>query len=266
MPKHPTSPRVPRPQTEPDDKFILAVERTTIWVREHSRQLIIGGAVLAIAIAAGVYYLDSQRRVEAEAATRLTEIHQTVLTGNVPLAIRDLQAYLGTFGGTRAAREARLVLADLLIAQGRPEDAIEALGRLPRDIDEPVGLAAAQLLGAAQEALERHDDAIDTYRRIARNARFEFQRREALSAAARVAMDAGQPQLALEFYDRLLQTFEEGDPDRGYFDMWRAEAVSRAADTAAAPAATPAASRVEPEADPETDPEAEPTADPDPEN
>jgi tetratricopeptide (TPR) repeat protein len=243
MPKHPTSPRVPRPQAEPDDKFILAVERTSIWVRQYSRQLIIGGIVLAIAIAAGLYYLESQRRVEAEAATRLTDIHQTVLTGNAPLAIRDLQTYLGTFGGTRAAREARLLLADLLIAQDRPADAIQALGRLPRDLDEPVGLAAAQILGAAYEALGQHDDAIDTYRRISRNARFEFQRRDALGDAARVAMDVGQPEVAIEFYDRLIESFDEADPTREYFEMWRAEAQARLAAGAgpAVPAATPAA-------------------------
>jgi predicted negative regulator of RcsB-dependent stress response len=241
MPKHPTSPRVPRPQTEPDDKFILAVERTTLWARQNSRQLLIGAIVLAIAVAAGVYYWQSQRRVEAEAAARLTEIHQTVMTGNVPLAIRDIQTYLGTFGGTRAANEARLILADLLIAQERPAEAIAALGRLPRDLDEPIGLAAAQLLGAAQEALGQHQDAVETYRRVSRNARFEFQRREALADAARVAMDSGQPDLALEFYDRLVDSVEEADPMRGYFEMWRAEARARlAAGTGGAPpAATP---------------------------
>jgi tetratricopeptide (TPR) repeat protein len=244
MPKHPTSPRVPRPpQTDPDDKFLLAVERITLWIRQHTTQVVVAGIVLAIAIAGGIYYLESQRRVEAEAAIRLNDIHQTVMTGNVALAIRDIQTYLGTFGGTRAAREARLILADLLIAQERPGDAIEALGRLPRDLDEPVGLAAAQLLAAAYEALGQHQDAIDTYRRISRNARFEFQRRDALGDAARVAMDTGQPDLAVEFYDRLIDSFDEGDPTRGYYEMWRAEARARiaAGPGAATPAATPAA-------------------------
>lgn len=249
MPKKPTSPRVPKLEHEPDDKFILAVERITFWARENSRALIIGGVVIAILVLAGVYYLDSQRRVEAEAAARLGEVHQTVMTGNVPLAIRDLQTYLGTFGGTRAAREARLILADLLLSQDRPEDAIQALGRLHRDLDEPVGLAAAQILGAAYEDLGDHDAAIDTYRRIARDARFAFQRREALADAARVALHAQQPGVAAELYDRLVRTFEEGDPGRAYYEMWRAEARARAEGGAAA--ATPA-----PPAAPEVDDDA----------
>jgi predicted negative regulator of RcsB-dependent stress response len=256
MPKHPTSPRAPKPEPEPDDKFLYAVGRASIWAREHTRALIIGGIVLVILVAAGVYYVDSQRRLEAEAATRLGEVQQTVMTGNMPLAIRDLQTYLGTFGGTKAAREARLMLADLLLSQDRPADAIETLGRLPRDVDEPAGMAAAQLLAAAQEALGEYDDAIQTYRRIARDARFEFQRREALDDAARVAMDTGQNDLAVELYDRILQTFEEADLQRGYYEMWRAEALARAATGApatTAPAATPA---VTPDtADPDSDPE-----------
>lgn len=240
MPKHPTSPRVPKPEPEPDDKFIFAVERTALWARAHSRALIIGAVVLVVVIAAGLYYWESQRRVEAEAATRLAEVQQSVLTGNVPLAIRDLQTYLNTFGGTRPAREARIILADLLLTQDRPQDAVTALGRLPRDLDEPVGIAAAQILGAAQESMGDYDAALDTYQRIARNARFQFQRREALSDAARLALDTGRPDLAADLYDRLIQTFEEDDPSRGYYEMWRAEARARAARGAGTTPAVPA--------------------------
>jgi predicted negative regulator of RcsB-dependent stress response len=243
MPKHPTSSRVPKPEPQPDDRFILAIERISFWARQNSRVLLIGGVVLVILVLAGIYYVDSQRRVEAEAAARLGEVHQTIMTGNVPLAIRDLQTYLATFGGTRAAREARLILADLLMDQERPADAIQALGRLHRDLDEPVGIAAAQLLAAAYEALDQQDQALETYRRIARDARFEFQRREALAAAARVAMETGQESLAVELYDRLVQTLEEGNPERMYYEMWRAEALARAG---RAPAATPAPPAQEP--------------------
>lgn len=240
MPKQPTSPRVPTPAPEPDDKFIFAVERTAAWARTHTRHLIIGGIVLAIVVFAGLYYWESQRRVEAEAATRLTEVQQTVMTGNIPLAIRDLQAYLATFSGTRPAREARIMLADLLLTQDRHQDAITALGRLPRDLDEPVGIAAAQLLAAAQEGLGDHDAALDTYQRIGRNARFQFQRREALSDAARVALDTGRADLAADLYGQLVQTFEPGDQARAYYEMWQAEAQARAARGAGTTPAVPA--------------------------
>lgn len=265
MPKHPTSSRVPKPEPEPDDKFIYAVERASLWARQHTRALIIGAIVLAIVVVAGVYYVDSQRRLESEAATRLGEVQQTVMTGNIPLAIRDLQTYLGTFSGTRAAREARLMLASLLMAQDRPQDAVEALGRLPRNVDEPTGIAAAKLLAAAQEALGQHDDAIETYRRIARDARFQFQRREALDDAARVALDTGQNDLAIELYDRLVQTLEEGDIQHGYYEMWRAEARARAARTTAAASAAPAetAAPGQPAADPNDEPATDtPTVEP----
>ncbi len=224
MPKQPTSPRAPRHQPEPDDKFLFTVEQIALWGRTHARLLVIVGVVLLIAVAGGVWYVDSQRRLEAEATTRLSEIQQTVLTGNIPLAIRDLQTYIGTFGGTRPANEARLLLADLLLGQQRPAEAIQALGRAPRDLDEPVGIAAAQVLAAAYEALEQYDDALDTYRTIARNARFQFQQREALMDAGRLAMAIGRPEIAADLYDRLVQTFEPTEAGRGYSEMLREEA------------------------------------------
>jgi tetratricopeptide (TPR) repeat protein len=251
MPKQPTSPRASRPAPEPDDKFIAAVASGALWMRAHSRALIAAGIVLVLAVGIGIYYIQSQRRVEAEAAMRLTQVQQSVVTGNVPLAIRDLQEYLASFGGTRAAREARILLADLLLTQERPQDALQTLGRLPRDLEDPTGLAAAQLQAAAYEALGNYDQALSTYRTIARNARFEFQRREALAAAARVALQSARPQEAADFYDQLVQTFPEADPTRTYFEMWRAEArarATRAPTTAATPdPAAPAEAQLQPQ-------------------
>jgi hypothetical protein len=71
-----------------------------------------------------------------------------------------------------------------------------------------------------------------------------------LADAGRVALDTGRPDLAADFYDRLVDTFEEGDPGRGYYEMWRAEARARAARSGEVPELPPAAA---PEAPPATD-------------
>lgn len=248
MAKHPTSSRVHRDPDSPDDAFIGAIKRTVEWTRAHDRQLIIGGVVLAALVLIGVYYVSSQRRVEAEATARLAQVQQSVASGNPQLAIRDLQTYIQTFGGARAAQPARILLADLLLDQDRHAEAVEALGDLPGDLDEPFGVAAARVLAAAREEMGDAEEAVSLYRGIARNARFPFEEREALAEAARVRLQSGDAEGAADLYEDVVESFddERDAAARGYYAMWLAEARARAAtggpaaptipDTAQAPA------------------------------
>lgn len=248
MAKHPTSSRVHRGDDSPDDAFVAAVKRTVAWVRTHDRQLTIAGVLVAVLIAAGVYWVSSQRRVESQAAARFSQVQQSLASGNTQVAIRDIEAYLETFGDADAARPARILLADLYLQEDRPAEAIQALARLPRDLDDPFGTAAARLLAAAHEEMGELDEAVSLYRRLAANARFPYQRREALADAARVRLQSGDPAAAAELYEDVVETFEEQEPGRGYYVMWLAEAHAMAAEgEGAAPtiADTTAAARLD---------------------
>ncbi len=240
MAKHPTSSRVHREEKRPDDAFVNAIQTTGTWAAENARALIVFGVVAAVMVAVGIYWVTSQRRVETEAAARLGEVQQSAASGNAQLAIRDLRTYLETFGGTRAAREARLVLADLLISEDSAQQAASVLGKLGQDLDDPLGLAAARLQAAAYETMGQADQAVSEYVRIAAHARFTFQRREALANAARVRMQTGDPGDAVPYYEQVLTTFEPGENGRDYYVMWLAEArAQERADSTSA--ATPAA-------------------------
>ncbi|MFW6205767.1 MAG: tetratricopeptide repeat protein [Gemmatimonadota bacterium] len=240
MAKDPASSRVHRGDEPPDDAFVSAVKKTIRWTRENRRQVTIGGAALVIVALAATWYMTQQRSLEASATTRYNEVQQSIVSGNTQLAIRDLQAFLDTFGGTRVADQARLTLADILIREGRADEAIEALGRLPDNLGRPFGLAAARLEATALETMERYDEAIDVYRRIADRARFPFQQRYALEDAARIHLQTGQPGQAVPLLEQILGTLEEDTPDRGYYSMLLAEARAQAqASTAEQDAAAP---------------------------
>ncbi|MDX1673402.1 MAG: tetratricopeptide repeat protein [Longimicrobiales bacterium] len=226
--KHPTSSRVHRQSDVPDDAFVGTIRRVIDWVQDNQREAIIGAAAIAIVAGGAVWFVVQQRSLESTAQTRLSQVQQTVASGNIPLAVRDLQSYLDTFGGTEAADQARIILADLLIAQEQPEAAIDALGNLPSRLDAAFGIAAARIEAAALELLERYDDAIQAYLDIADNARFPFQRREALADAGRVQLQHGDPEAAVDLFDRVLESFEEGQTGRGYYEMLLAEARARA--------------------------------------
>lgn len=236
MAKHPTSSRVQRDDGLPDDIFVTTVKRFTQWARDNRRQATTGAAALIVILGAGAWYIAQQRSLEANAATRLSQVQQSVASGNTQLAIRDLQSFLDTFGSTDVANQARLTLADILIGEERHEEAIEALGRLPQRLGEPFGLPAARLEATALEQLERFDDAVDAYLAIAQDARFPFQRREALADAARVSLQNGNVAAAVDILQQLVDTFEDDEQGRAYYEMWLAEAQARAGQGATAAA------------------------------
>jgi predicted negative regulator of RcsB-dependent stress response len=228
MAKQPTSSPVRRDNDVPDDAFVGTIRRVVSWGKENTRQLTIGGGAILIIAAVAVWMVVQQRQLETTAQTRLTQVQQTVASGNPELAIRDLRSYLDTFGGTDASDQARLLLADLLISQEQPQQAIEALGTLPDRLDDPFGLAAARLEAAALERTDQHDAAIQAYRQIADNARFPYQRREALADAARLELQRGQPAAAVGFFEEIVGTFDADEAGRGYYELWLAEARAQA--------------------------------------
>lgn len=228
MTKKPSSSRVHRDDDVPDDAFVGTIKRIIAWGQENTRQVTIGSAVILVIAAVAAWMIIQQRSMEESAQTRLAQVQQTVASGNTQLAIRDLQSYLDTFGSTDVADQARLTLADLLTRNGQPQQAIDALADLPRRLDAPFGLPAARLEAAALEQMGRHDDATSAYDRIAANARFPFQRRDALANAARLELQYGSPEQAVDHLQRAADTFDEGEAGRGYFEMWLAEARAQA--------------------------------------
>ena len=249
MAKHPTSSRVHREDHGPDDAFVSTIKRTYTWGRQNSRTVTIAAAILLALGALALWFTSQQRQMESQAVARFGQVRQTVASGTPELAIRDLQSYLDRFGSTEASAQARLLLAGIYLSQEQPEDALEALGDLPEDLEAPFGLAAARLEATAHEDLGQTDQAVAVYQRIARQARFPYQRREALADAARVRLQSGQPDRAASLYEEVVETLDEGEPQRSYFQMWLAEAEAQAREgagtTPTVPDTTPAAGAVE---------------------
>lgn len=224
MVRHPTSRRVHRDQTDPEDAFISSTLELTVWAKRNSRSLVIAAIVLALLAAGVVYYISYQRTLRVQAANRLTEIRQTVGSGNLPLATRDLEEYLNRFAGAPASEEARLLLAEIYIQEGQVDQVPPLLRELADDLREPMGPPAAFLVAAAYEQADQLDQAEDVYLRIAADAPYDFQRNEALDDAARLRMQQGDYAGASQLYDRLLASLEDDDPQRSIYQMWLAEA------------------------------------------
>lgn len=231
MPKHPTAHRVHRShrkEEEPEDAFVARMVEVGLWAKKRQNTLLVVGAILVVAVALSVYYVNYQATVRSRATTRLTELRQTVQSGNNPLAIRDLESFISRFTSTPSADEARLLLASLQLQEGQPEAAAETVRRLAGDLDGPVGANAAFLLAAAQEQQGNLDQAVATYLRIADNARFTFERRRALENAARARMQNGENADAVDLLQRIVNGMPDNDPERNYYQMLLAEARAAA--------------------------------------
>lgn len=228
MAKHPGSRRVHQ-DAETEDAFIARMVEYGEWARRHSRAVTIGGILLLVVLAAGLYYVNHRASLESTATARLTELRQTVQSGNTALAIQDLESFLATFPGTDAADEARVLLGEVYLREGRYQEAIRAVEPMADDPGEPLGAAAAFLLAAAHEQADEPQRAESVYLEIADEAAMPHQRRRAMADAARIRMQADDPAGAAQLYGRLVQDLEEGDPQRALYEMRRAEAEAMTA-------------------------------------
>jgi predicted negative regulator of RcsB-dependent stress response len=227
MPRHPTARRIHRPAPASDDVFVERVLETTVWAKTHQLPLIITAVAVVAIVGLGLFYRNYRTQLRTEAATQLTQIRQTVLSGNQALASRDLEQYLETFGGTPSAPEARLMLAQSYLLDGQAPKAIEVLENQAGDLRHPMGTAAAFLLADAYENASQLDRAETVLLRIASGAPFDFEKERAWDGVARLRLERGDAAGAVQAYDRLLEVLASNNPDRSVYEMRRAEAQAR---------------------------------------
>jgi predicted negative regulator of RcsB-dependent stress response len=233
MARHPGARKAQRQQqAQPDDIFVERVLESSAWAKENSTRLIIGGIALVVVVFLALYYRNYRTELRDRAETQLSAIRTTVLSGNAALAIRDLTTYMASYGDTDAGEEARLLLGRAHLDSGEPQSAIEVLSGNVGDLADPLGVPGALLLAGAYEAAGQADQAVAEYIRIADGAPHEYQRHDALEAAGRIRFQTGDPQGAVEIYDRLLGAMPDSDPQRAVIELRRAEAAARARGTA----------------------------------
>jgi outer membrane protein assembly factor BamD (BamD/ComL family) len=126
------------------------------------------------------------------------------------LAASDLTRLIDSYGGTTAADEAVVMLAQVRLLQEQPQEAVTVLERaLETGLDEQFESAALGLLGAALEDLDRMSDAGQAYERAAQASWYEFLAAQYLIDAGRAHWSAGDTAAAVAAYQRIVNEFPE---------------------------------------------------------
>jgi predicted negative regulator of RcsB-dependent stress response len=221
---HPTRRRIAPDQTPvTDDAFVARVFELSTWAQKNSQFLMLAGVALALLVGGAIYYASYRRDVDRQAIQALETVQQVVTFGLPEEAEVRLTEYLQRFGGTRHADEARLLLGQLHLKQGRHEQAITTLEEARGSATDAMAVQVRMLLARAYESAGRLPDAEQEYQGVANAADMEFQQREALANVARMRTLQGNHAGAAEIYREILDGLEEADPERGLYEMRLAE-------------------------------------------
>jgi len=221
--KHPSTRSEPQTPHNQDDSFVAGVIDFSEWSRTHRQSLTLMGIAVALLVAGGLYYVNFQRGLRIQAVNRLESIHQTISMSAVEDAKSQLSTFLDSFEGTDQAREAVILLGRLHLESGDAPVAISVLERADLGFRDPIGIQANSLLARAYEHQGRWPEAEDTYLEVADRAEFDFQIRAALNSAARARRRQQDLAGAAELYEKILETFEDDDPEKGLYELRLAE-------------------------------------------
>jgi tetratricopeptide (TPR) repeat protein len=177
------------------------VETIIAWAQANARKISIIGMVVVLAAAIGMLWRASAEKKQVRASQALAAAQAVAQSGNAALAQSDLRALLRRYGGTKAAVQARILLAQVLYTQEKFEEGLKEL-----EATSPSGPSAASYYGLKAAGLEQTGklaEAATEYERAASAAETVLAKASYRSDAARAYLAAGNKDAALKIWEGL---------------------------------------------------------------
>jgi tetratricopeptide (TPR) repeat protein len=181
------------------------IKALVAWIKGHKQAAGYGVAVLALAAGLFVWNLLSTRSAELNAGRQVEQGRLALSSGNYALAASVLSRVVENYAGTRAAEEGSMLLAQVRLAQGHTQQAIDLLKQFAPKADRNYRAQAYGLLGAAYENAGHPREAAEAYQRAAEAAPFPFLRAQFLSDAGRAWLAAGDTTQAVAAYRTIVE-------------------------------------------------------------
>jgi tetratricopeptide (TPR) repeat protein len=205
----PTKPAPTTPPAAPDAPRPSFSNRAAAWVNAHRQLSYWVGAIIVVAAGLFVWNLSAKRRSEEVAGRALQAARFAYENQNLPFAASELAKVIADYDGTHAAEEARLVLANVRLMQGQPNQAVTVLKDFAPGASSAYRAQAYGLLGGAYENLGRFRDAGEAYESGSAAARMDFLKAQGLADAGRAWTLAGDTSKAVAAYRRIVKEFEK---------------------------------------------------------
>jgi len=182
-------------------------DRLVAWFNAHRQLSYWVGAVVAVAVVLFVWQLSTKRRSEDIASSKLQGARYAFENQNLPLAASELARIVEDYSGTNAASEGRLLLANVRLLQGQPQQVIAVLGDWAPGAGRAFRAQAYGLLGGAYENMGRFREAGQAYEDGSAAARLDFLKAQMLSDAGRAWTFAPDTAKAIAVYRRIVKDF-----------------------------------------------------------
>lgn len=161
------------------------------WLQRHRRPVTWVAALAVVGAGLFAWKVLSTRQGERVASQQLNSARFALESKNYALAASELARISANYSGTRSANEASILLAQVRLAQGQPQQAIEVLKDYAPGAPSAYQAQAYGLLGAAYENVGHPKEAADAYLQAAATAPMPFLKGQFLSDAGRTWLAAG---------------------------------------------------------------------------
>ncbi len=182
-------------------------DRLGAWVKAHRQLSSWIAAIVVVGAVLFVWNLSTQRRSEEIASRELQGARFAFENQNLPLAASELAKVVENYSGTNAAEEARLLLANVRLLQGQPQQAVAVMKDYAPGAGSAYRAQAYGLLGAAFENMGRFREAGAAYENGSAAARLDFMKAQFLADAGRAWTVAGDTAQAVAAYQRIVKDF-----------------------------------------------------------
>jgi|SRR5438128_1539955 len=189
-----------RPTVDDSDALMRAIA----WIKAHRQASLWVAAIVVVGGGLVWWNALSTRQSEQNAGRALVAARLAFESRNFPVASGELSRIVENFSGTHAAQEANLLLAQVRLAQGQHQTAIELLRRFAPGASRDFRAQAYGLLGAAYENVAHPKEAAEAYQQGAEAARMPFLKAQFLSDAGRAWTAAADTAKAVAAYQEIV--------------------------------------------------------------
>jgi predicted negative regulator of RcsB-dependent stress response len=228
-------------QLDTEDHVTERILEATAWAETHRRTVLVAAILLVAVVAAAFYYQDYRQKLVERASVRLQEIQITAQSSDIETVRSELRIFIDQYAGTPYAEQARVALGGLELQRDSLGLAIQTLEPVA-DLgpSNPLSFTAMQMIAAAYEQGGDAGRALQWYERLASDARFDYQRHEAMGEQARLLTLAGRYSDASSIYEQLLKDAGDDPARQDIYGVRLGEVRALEQNDAAPPTALPA--------------------------